>query len=456
LILGIQFRRLMHHCQDQKLLNPGCYGCRPARTAHDPIVIEVLQMDYTFATRYPHIKFSNNATSCFDRIIPSVSSIVARSYGLHRNITQMQGNMLLNAVYRIKSIKTQLGISDDSYSHSDEFPVFGTGQGSSSSPSIWMLYCSVGFDIYDNHSYGATYFIPDCNKILKLGMTGFVDDNNAQTTGSPDESEEALALRCTHDAQLWHDILWATGGALETSKCSYRSMRFDFLGAGTPLLCHGKHGPPIIIKDAQGTDITIEQLPVTQAYKILGTYQAAVTRQRQQYAVLKKSSINHCCTLALSNVSNCGAWIYYSSVFLRSIRYPLSICHLTDSQLDSLQGHMVSTTLQKMGYISHFPCAVTYGPTKYGGLDLHDLKIEQGVESLRLIMKHLRFPGQPQQMLLITLHQLQFNSGLGTPLLENPYIPAPHLEGLWIPQIRNFLKRINGSLRIADLTTQPL
>jgi hypothetical protein len=56
LTLGIQFCRLMHHCEDNQLLNPGCYGCQPARTAHDPVVIEVLQMDYNFATRYPHIK----------------------------------------------------------------------------------------------------------------------------------------------------------------------------------------------------------------------------------------------------------------------------------------------------------------------------------------------------------------------------------------------------------------
>jgi hypothetical protein len=33
-------------------------------------------MDYTFATGYPDIKFSNDATSCFDQIIPSVSSMV--------------------------------------------------------------------------------------------------------------------------------------------------------------------------------------------------------------------------------------------------------------------------------------------------------------------------------------------------------------------------------------------
>ena len=233
-------------------------------------------------------------------------------------------------------------------------------------------------------------------------------------------------------------------------------MRFDFSASGTPFLRHGTHGSPIVIKDPQGADIPIKQLPVTQAYKILGTYQAAVTRQRQQHTVLMKNALNHCRTLALSNVSQRGAWIYYSSVFLRSVGYPLGVCHLTDSQLDSLQGSMVSTTLQKMGYNSRTSRAITFGPTKYGGLDFRDLKIKQGVESLRLIMRHLRFPGQPQQMLLITLDQLQHNSGLSIPLLEDPYVPAPHLEGLWIPQVRSFLRHIQGSLQIADLTIQPL
>jgi hypothetical protein len=27
LTLGIQFRQLMHHCEDNQFLNPGCYGC---------------------------------------------------------------------------------------------------------------------------------------------------------------------------------------------------------------------------------------------------------------------------------------------------------------------------------------------------------------------------------------------------------------------------------------------
>jgi hypothetical protein len=37
---------------------------------------------------------------------------------------------------------------------------------------------------------------------------------------------------------------------------------------------------------------------------------------------------------------------------------------------------MISTTLQKMGYNSCMSRAVVFGPTKYGGLDFRDLKIE--------------------------------------------------------------------------------
>jgi hypothetical protein len=73
-----------------------------------------------------------------------------------------------------------------------------------------MLYCSGSFDIYDNHCFEATYLSPDQSKVLKLGMIGFVDDNNAQTTGQPEESEADLTQCCTHDAQLWHDVLWVT------------------------------------------------------------------------------------------------------------------------------------------------------------------------------------------------------------------------------------------------------
>jgi hypothetical protein len=146
-LLGIKIRQVVHNAEDKDFLNPGTYGSRTNRQALDPTLLVVLQFDYASLTRWPEIKFSNDATSCYDWIIPSVSNVIARSMGLHKNIAKIHGSMLESAVYRIK---TQLGLSTGSYSHSNDCPVFGTGQGSCASPPFWLLNCSLYFDIYES------------------------------------------------------------------------------------------------------------------------------------------------------------------------------------------------------------------------------------------------------------------------------------------------------------------
>ena len=48
-------------------------------------------------TPWPEIKFSNDATSCYDRIIPSISNIIALASSLHHNIAEIHGSMLERA-----------------------------------------------------------------------------------------------------------------------------------------------------------------------------------------------------------------------------------------------------------------------------------------------------------------------------------------------------------------------
>jgi hypothetical protein len=214
-LLGIKMRQVIHNCEDLKTINPGMYGSHANRQASDPTFIAVLQYDYAVLTRWPAIKFNNDVTSCYDRILPSVSNITARSMGLHSHVAQIHGDMPEQAVYRIK---TQLGISDGFYSHSLIDPVFGTGQGSCASPPFWLLNCSKYFDIYDKACFGANYIDMTGKKKLKMGMDGYVDDNGCNANCKPHE-EHTLVARATHDAQLWNDILWSSGGALEHSKC---------------------------------------------------------------------------------------------------------------------------------------------------------------------------------------------------------------------------------------------
>jgi hypothetical protein len=80
------------------------------------------------------------------------------------------------------------------------------------------------------------------------------------------------------------------------------------------------------------------------------------------------------------------------------------------------------------------------------------LYIKQGTGQILFIIRHLRTPGQVQDLLLIVLGWLQNCAGVGFLVLERPYLPLPHLEGHWLTSVRDFLNYINGALEITDIS----
>jgi hypothetical protein len=80
------------------------------------------------------VKLDIDATSCYDPILPVLASIISRSFGVHRNVTLVTAKTLKATRYKLK---TMLGVLAEWYSHSEEFPIYGTGQGSG---NLYLLY----------------------------------------------------------------------------------------------------------------------------------------------------------------------------------------------------------------------------------------------------------------------------------------------------------------------------
>ena len=59
-------------------------------------------------------------------------------------------------------------------------------------------------------------------------MLVFVDDNTISNTGEKHESIEEVIKQTQHDAQLWNDILKATGGTLHLLKCFFQVITTTF------------------------------------------------------------------------------------------------------------------------------------------------------------------------------------------------------------------------------------
>jgi hypothetical protein len=208
--------------------------------------------------------------------------------------------MLQQAVYRIK---TQLGISTGSYSHSEDSPTYGTGQGSKSSPPIWNFNSSVLFDTFDRFAYGATYYSISSSTV-KIGMTSFVDDNNCNSCEDEithEDSSDGIISRMRFDAQLWHDLLWTSGGALELTKCQYHVMDWNSTIAGSPILNTGTDDNHINLTSPVSDELCIKQLGCGTSYKTLGAFVEPLQHQATEYKYLLSKATLHTKLLATSS-----------------------------------------------------------------------------------------------------------------------------------------------------------
>ena len=134
--------------------------------------------------------------------------------------------MLQNAEYKLR---TDLGISETGYQHQDDNPIYGTGQGSGNLPMVWCFISSILFDSYSQRSHGAIYETPDKQLRTHIHMLGYVDDSNGQTNEFLSDTQPdptTLAAIMQRDAQAWSDLLWASGSALELSKCSNQTLHY--------------------------------------------------------------------------------------------------------------------------------------------------------------------------------------------------------------------------------------
>ena len=213
MLLAVKWRQLLHSANETNLIHPGQYGGRPGCEAQSLTLLEELKYDLSYLTRQSLCNFDNDATSCYDRIMVPLASLINRKYGMHRKVVAVHANTLQHAEFRLK---TATGISNVSYSHCKQYPIHGTGQGSGNSPCVWLLISSTLFAIHEALSHGITYISPDGHNRIHMSMVGFVDDS----TGSCNDFQPATQVplnelfnRMEKDAQVWNDLLLTLEGS---------------------------------------------------------------------------------------------------------------------------------------------------------------------------------------------------------------------------------------------------
>lgn len=456
LILGIKWRALMHHAIDKKLLNPGQYG-RPGGSPMEPVFIEEMENEISRASRKSMVKFDNDATSCYDRILASIASITSRKFGLHKNVAFVMARTLEEAKYKLK---TALGVTDSFYQHCELFPIHGTGQGSQNSPAIWCIISSVLFDCFKTKAHGATFESPDRKQSITIYMVGFVDDStggvNKFCAIIQPNPEELLGLMRA-DAQLWNDLLWVSAGALELPKCSYHVVHYNFTNEGAPVLQGGQVGPDLVL--SSGDRSLTQKIPPLSAYsahKTLGHFKDPAGNQNKQYEKLKAKSDAAGLFVQCSPLDRTDAWTYYYSVYLTSVGYPLPNCFFSFKELDTIQRKASRAIFAKCGYNRNTKRAIIYGPTRLGGGHFKHMCTLQGTGQILLFLKTWRSSSQASTLLHIAVSWAQYAVGTGVSFLWDVTTELPHMEVKWLRSLRGYLRKVGGQLELDEPGILPL
>ena len=430
----------------------GLHGSRPGRSAHDPVLIEILQNEIYRMSMKSGINFDLDATSCYDRIVINVASLSCRRMGMHKSVVMVNAKTLESAKYHLK---TQLGLSADHYSHERDYPIYGTGQGSGNSPTIWCFLCSLLFDALEARAHGATFTSYDQSIKISMFIVGFVDDctqrvNEFSAQSQP--NDERLMALMERDVQLWNDLLWTSGGALEQSKCSFHIIQSQWTEDGHPFLKGGTATNTVLLND-RGRITPTTQLSNYTSHKTLGCHINPAHIQVQTWQYIKKKNETFSQILETNFFSRQEAWTYYTSFYLPSVTYPLPMTPLTKSQCEILDTRFLRSLIPRCGYNRNMSRAIRYAPSILGGAGFKQLYIEQGTLLLQHIIKHLNTPTTTiGKLMTMAITWTQAFLGTSSLFLMDVKGPLPPVGSSILLDARQFLKDIDdGYIRVQDV-----
>jgi hypothetical protein len=418
-------------------------------------MLKVMSYEVSRLTRTPLGSFDMDAASCFDRIIMALGLLLCRREGVPSGTCIMAATVLLYAAFHIK---TSHGVSYDYYSHSEEHPIHGPGQGSRIGPALWVLISCLMFATMESLCHGAEFCNPTQTESHQRTGDGFVDDvanvfNHGLAIMLSDDTitPADIAAGMQYEAQVWERLLWATGGALELSKCFYYILYYDFHKNGSPFLLAPHQMPNTEIHITSGDDPTpqlIAQKDCHEAHRTLGAHPKPSGDDEKQGVVSETRSNQITEGVRLNPMARNEALMGYRHIWLPNVGYALACCPVGPKQLRQIEKQAVNAFLPKMGFCSKACRAVIFGSRAFGGYGLTRLSDYQGVNQATLLLQHIRLHDSIGKMLLIAYAWHQSYCGVSFQLLEEPSPLVPHAIGGWFVSLRNFLHTSNMAIAI--------
>jgi ribonuclease HI len=448
-------RKLTWNCEEHGTLGDIQNGFRPGRSTMGTIIMNELITEYNRRMRMNFYIIMTDISGCFDRIIPSIISLLNRKNGLSKQAVQMHGNTLRHAKYHLK---TKFGISQSYYSHSEDTPIYGNGQGAGDSPSQWNQESAILISLFSKQASNAKIIHPVTGTCSDVSMTAFADDTTIHGNDHcGNKTKLELIDNVQNDLTCWNEYLHAAGHLLELTKCACYMVIWNFDNDGQPTILCEDHDEKIKIQIRQrdNSTVVIPQLSHDTGQKTLGVMKCPSGSQQPEIERLREKSDAIARRLILSGLTRKEARLAYETSYIPAMRYSLATTSIHQVDLEKIQQRATSAFLTKMGYNRNMPREVVFGHQLYQGLSLRHLFDIQGIDGITTFIQEINSNGKTKSVLAATIQALQIEAGIGKSIFEQTE-PLPHVDWSWLMSIRDFLEHINAEIRGVPVTITPL
>ena len=270
-------RKLMHYADATNISSESTYGGRKGKNCHDALARIQLAKEQLRIMRTPSIGIDVDASACFDRQLRNLIGPLNRRSGATKEMNVCQTLTLQNMEHKVQIAQ---GVSAQSFHHTDETPIFGSGQGSGAGVPNWHSHNETIIATYSEYHKGITMTTPDNQVTVDQNVISFVDDTTLLAGCQPDATSEEMHTTSSEALGSWTTTMDFTGGAVALDKCYLSLMAFNFntyslrkngRKRGVPVLKTVEQMPgECVVTGIDGKQVNVKKVQPTTGSQLLG------------------------------------------------------------------------------------------------------------------------------------------------------------------------------------------
>jgi hypothetical protein len=215
----------------------------------------------------------------------------------------------------------------------------------------------------------------------------FVDDTDLVVSKPEMSATEAhRSMQCSLTA--WEGGIRATGGAIVPEKSHWYLVEFGWKD-GLPFYQPVQKSPgSLSVKDAEGNPRLLRQLEPWEAVRTLGVRLAPDGNMTTQFEHMMAQASLWADSLRGGFLPRHLTWTAWRTTISKTLEYPLPVTTLSRDQCKRITSVVAAAALPRCGVMRSFPRALLHGPIQYGGLNIPDLYVEQGIQHITRLIRY--------------------------------------------------------------------